>query len=199
LITEQYLEYIEWMKAMNMDFAGEFLVMAATLTQIKSRMLLPAHEGEDAEEEFMQEVTRPLQEYLQMKSVAEQLSLRPLLGENIFTRHPATETFLDDGQAQFIKVGLFELIDAFQKILENIPTEHRIDLSAERISVKERIRELVEILENKGTVTFEELFPALSGRGEIVVSFLAILEMVKLGLVRIAQHVQTGIIRLFYV
>ena len=118
LITEQYLNYLEWMKAMNMDLAGEFLVMAATLTQIKSRMLLPAHEGEEAEEEFMQEVTRPLQEYLQMKSVAEQLSLRPLLGEDTFTRHPATETFIDDGQTQFIKVGLFELIDAFQKILE---------------------------------------------------------------------------------
>ena len=134
-----------------------------------------------------------------MKSVAEQLSLRPVLGEDTFTRHPAAEMFPDDDQTQFIKVGLFELIDAFQKILESIPAEHRVDLTVERISVKERIRELVEILENKGTVTFEELFPSPSGKSEIVVTFLAILEMVKLGLVRIAQHVQTGIIRLFYV
>ena len=140
LITEQYLEYIEWMKAMNMDLAGEFLVMAATLTQIKSRMLLPVQVDEEAEEAFLQEVTRPLQEYLQMKSVAEQLSLRPLLGEDTFTRHPDSEVFLEDAQTQFIKVGLFELIDALSHPGDGRSSEfgwHGVMLPAAHDSVTE--------------------------------------------------------------
>ena len=95
LITEQYLEYLEWMQAMNIDYAGDFLLMASTLTQLKSRMLLPVHEGEDEEEDLMQEITRPLVEYLQMKSVADQLVERNLLGEKTFIRTPDRGEFLN--------------------------------------------------------------------------------------------------------
>jgi segregation and condensation protein A len=198
LITDQFLDYISWMKSMNIDFAGEFLVMAATLTQIKSRMLLPVHEGEMPEEDPRLEITRPLLEYLQMKSAAESLVQRNLLGEKTFVRNPPKETLWAAPEDEIIKVGLFELIDAFQKILENLPTEHRVDLTADRISVKDRISEIVDILETRGSVTFGELFSSDVDKNEIIVTFLAILEMVKLCLVRIMQHVQTGIIRLFY-
>ena len=89
LITKQYLEYLEWMKAMNIDMAGDFLVMASTLAQIKSRMLIPAHENENDDEDPRLELVRPLEEYLRMKSAAERLSERDLLGEDTFVRNPA--------------------------------------------------------------------------------------------------------------
>jgi segregation and condensation protein A len=198
LITEQYLQYIEWMQAMNIDYAGDFLLMASTLTQLKSRMLLPIHDGEDEAEDVLQEITRPLVEYLQMKSAADELVERNLLGENTFIRNPDRGEFLTGSDDEFIKIGLFELIDAFQKILERIPDEHRVDMRADEISVKDKIAQIIDILEAKESITFLELFSDIPDKHEIIVTFLAILEMVKLTLIRIFQHVQTGVIRIFY-
>jgi len=198
LITEQYLQYIEWMQAMNIDYAGDFLLMASTLTQLKSRMLLPVHDGEDEEEDVLQAITRPLVEYLQMKSAADELVERNLLGENTFIRNPDRAEFLTGSDDEFVKIGLFELIDAFQKILERIPDEHRVDMRADEISVKDKISQIIDILEAKESITFLELFTDIPDKHEIIVTFLAILEMVKLTLIRIFQHVQTGVIRIFY-
>ena len=199
LITEQFLEYLEWMKSMNIDFAGDFIVMASTLTQIKSRMLLPIHDGDPEEEEDpRQEITRPLVEYLQIKSAAEDLAARQLLGEDIFARNPGKVEGLIGPEGDVVKIGLFELIDAFQKILEKISPDHLVELTADSLSVKDRISELVDIFKKRKSLTFDELFAADSSKGEVIVTFLAILEMVKLSLVQMAQQVQTGIIRLFY-
>jgi segregation and condensation protein A len=175
--------------------------MASTLAQIKSRTLLPTHGNEDEDEDPRLELTRPLIEYLQMKSVAEQLAERDLLGEKTFARTYADEELKAFEETdQVIQVGLFELIDAFQKILKNIPEDHKIDLETDRVSVKERITEIVDMLEEKGTLTFSELFEAgVQRRSEIIVTFLALLEMVKLNLIRITQHLRSGIIRIFYV
>jgi len=197
LITEQYLEYLKWMKLMNIDFAGEFLVMASTLAQIKSRMLLPLHEEDDQEDPRL-ELTKPILEYLQMKSAAEQLSDRNLLGDNIFARGAHGEEILADTQDEYVKIGLFELIDAFQKILDKIPSDDRMEFTADKISVKYKISQIVDILESKGSTTFDELFSDSPNKSQIIVTFLAILEMVKLALVRIVQHVQSGVLRLFY-
>ena len=199
LIIEQYLQYMEWMKILNVDFAGDFIVMASTLAQIKSRMLLPYHGDGEEEEDPRQEIIRPLLEYLQMKSAAEQLAERDVLGESTFTRHPVREEFLTNDEDEVIKIGLFELIDAFQKILDGISPEDRMDLTADRISVKERISQIADILEVKGSITFDELFTTQQPtKSDFVVTFLAILEMVKLSIIRLAQHVQSGVIRLFY-
>lgn len=197
LITRQYLAYLDWMQMMNIDYAGEFLVMAATLTQIKSRMLLPVHD-QDEDEDPRQEIIKPLLEYLQLKSAADQLAERTLLGDGTFVRSAKPEELLVDTEDQMIQVGLFELIDAFQKILDNLPSDQLVEFTPDRVSVKERITEIVDILEEKGSVTFGELFAQDAAKIEVIVTFLAILEMVKLSLVRVAQHVQTGIIRLFY-
>ena len=199
LVTEQYLQYLEWMDALNLDYAAEFVVMASTLTQIKSRMLLPVHPEEAGEEEDpRQAIVRPLLEYLKLKSAAEQLAERPLLGEDTFTRPapPAALAVADDEEV--IKIGLFELIDAFQKILAGLPDEARIEFTTDTISVKERISQIADALEAKGSLTFFELFSEHPTRSEIVVTFLAILEMVKLALIRLVQHVNSGIIRIFY-
>ncbi len=200
LITEQYLQYLEWLKAMSVEYAAEFVVMASSLAQIKSRMLLPVHPEEAGEEEDpRQAIVRPLIEYLKLKSAAEQLAERPLLGEDTFTR-PTSAAALAAASTdeEVIKIGLFELIDAFQRILSGLPDEARIEFTADTISVKERISQIADLLEARGSLTFFELFSEHPTRGEIVVTFLAILEMVKLALIRLVQHLNSGIIRIFY-
>jgi segregation and condensation protein A len=198
LVTEQYLQYLEWMKIMNIDFAGDFIVMASTLAQIKSRMLLPASADEEDEDDPRHEIIKPLLEYLQMKSAAEQLSERHLLGEETFLRGRDRQEFLAIQQEEYIQVGLFELIDAFQKILEKIPDDQRMEFTPDKISVKEKITQITDILEAKDSTTFIELFSENPDKSEIIVTFLAILEMVRLALIRIVQHAQTGVMRLFY-
>jgi segregation and condensation protein A len=173
--------------------------MASTLTQIKSRMLLPFHGPEEDDEDPRMEITRPLLEYLQIKDAAEELYERNLLGERTFIRPSSKADYPVEPEDQIVKVGLFELIDAFKSILENLSEEQQIDFTPDRISVTDRISELVDLLEEKGSITFAELFSPEPDKSEIIITFLAILEMVKLHLVRVAQHVQTGIIRLFYI
>jgi segregation and condensation protein A len=198
LITRQYLEYLEWMKAMSIEFAGDFIVMASTLTQIKSRMLLPAYDHQEEDEDPRNAISRPLIEYLQMKNVAQQLADRDLLGDKIFVRSSSPQAAAFAVQEKEIQVGLFELIDAFRKILDDVSGEHHVDLYTERISVKDRINQIIDILEKKGSVAFEELFLESRVRADVIVTFLAVLEMVKLSLLRITQHIQTGVIRIFY-
>ena len=198
LLTDQYLEYLEWMKEMNIDFAGDFVVMAATLTQIKSRMLIPVHQGDDDEEDLLLEITKPLMEYLEMKFAAEQLAGRNLLGEDTFARLVRKDQYLQNREEEEIQIGLFELIDAFKKILDSVSDEEKINFFTEEISIRERISEIVDLLEKKGSISFDELFTGNADKSQIVVTFLATLEMVKLNLIRIVQHVQTRIIRLFY-
>ena len=198
MVTEQYLQYLEWIKIMNIDFAGEFIVMASTLAQIKSRMLLPAADDEE-DDDPRHEIIRPLIEYLQMKSAAEQLSERNILGEATFVRSSDHQEFLDEQDEPYVQVGLFELIDAFQKILAKIPDDVQLEFTPDKISVKERITQITDILEAKGSVTFDQLFSEQPDKAEVIVTFLAVLEMVKLTLIRIAQHAQTGVLRLFYV
>jgi len=199
VITDQYLAYLDWMQSMNIDLAGDFLVMAATLTQIKSRMLLPPSGEEGEEEDPRLEITRPLAEYLRMKAAADELSRRSLLGLDTFTRVPPPEDLKVEAGEEVVKIGLFELIEAFQKILANLTPAGRLDLTAEAITVKDKMAQIVDLFEQRGkSLTFGELFPEGAERAEVIVTFLAVLEMVKLGLVSLAQHVPTGIIRLFY-
>jgi len=198
LITRQYLEYIEWMKTLNIDFAGEFLLLASTLTHIKSRMLLPTHGIEGEDEDPRMEIARPLVEYLQIKSAAEELAKRNLLGDQTFIRQVDKKDLAFEPDQTVVRVGLFELIDAFRQILENWKDERSVDLTSDRMSVTDKIAELLDMLEQRGSLTFSELFGPETDRADIILTFLAILEMVKLYLVRVVQHLQTGVIRLFY-
>ena len=199
LITDQYLGYIELMKALNIDVAGDFILMAATLTQIKSRMLLPAAPADDPEaEDPRMEITRPLLEYLQMKSAADALAQRDLLGQDIFLREPVADEVDAEPEDIPLKLGLLDLIDAFQRVLDTLPGTHRLDFSDEGISVKDRITELIDQLETHGAITFDQLFSDRPTKGEIIVTFMAILEMARIGLIEISQGLQSGIIRIIY-
>jgi len=198
-ITDQYLEYLEWMQAMNLDLAGDFLLMASTLAHIKSRMLLPVHGEENDEEDPRMELARPLVEYMKVKSVAEELAGRYILGEHIFTRKTGDPEFNSKSRETFVHIGLFELVEAFKRLLDNTSAAHRVDFTEDQISVKDRMAEIVEILEQRGSITFLELFFPDSDRSMIVITFLAMLEMVKSAIVRVVQNTQTGSIRLFYI
>jgi segregation and condensation protein A len=197
LITEQYLAYLEWMKLLNIDNVGDFLVMASTLAHIKSRTLLPTHGDDDAEEDPRLEIVRPLSEYLRIKSVAEALTRRNLLGDKIFTRRAKTKVPIDEDQ-DLVQVGLFELIEAFQNILQRVSKDHQVDMTTEQVSVKDRMNAIVSVLEEKGSIVFMDLFAKRSEKGFIVATFLALLELMKLNLVHVVQNAQSGVIRLFY-
>jgi segregation and condensation protein A len=196
LITDRYLDYIEWMKAMNVDIAGDFLVMAATLIQIKSRMLLPVHDDSD-EEDPRQEIARPLLEYLQMKSAAMQLNDRELLGEHTFIRSPLKSADPGMLQDREIRVDLFDLIKAFQRIIDNMSPDLSLDVVADKLSIQDRMTELIQVLKEKGSLIFQELFLIPAGKAEIIVTFLAILEMVKRNAACVIQHSDTGNITLY--
>jgi segregation and condensation protein A len=199
LIAQQYMEYLEWMKSVNIDVAGEFLVMAATLAHIKSRMLLPTQEEEEEDEDPRMEIVRPLAEYLQLKYAAENLLERDQLDWDVFRRRDldAAEAW-SEGEPGLIQVGLFELIDAFQDIIKRVSPKYFWDLTPDTISVKSRMAQIADILEEQESATFAELFETEATRKDIIMTFLAILEMAKLQLIRIMQHVESGIIRIFY-
>jgi segregation and condensation protein A len=197
LITEQYLAYLEWIKLLDIDNVGDFLVMAATLAHIKSRMLLPQHGLADDEEDPRMELVRPLAEYLRIKSAAQALANRDLLGDTIFTRKTKSKQFMDD-EPDMIQVGLFELIDAFQRVLSRVGKDHTVEIPTDEVSVKDRMNDIIAVIEDKGSVTFTELFQATDAKRYVIITFLAILELMKMTLVRVAQSAQSGIIRLFY-
>lgn len=198
LITKQYVEYIQWLKALNIDVAGDFLVMAATLAHIKSRMLLPAPEEQDEEDDPRMEIVRPLAEYLQIKYAAEDLGNRDHLDWDVFVRSNIDdEDGADEESGNLIQVGLFELIDAFQEIIKRATPNYFLDITPDTISVKNRITQIVDVLEQHGSVSFQELFETDVTKGDIIITFLAILEMAKCQVIRIMQHVESGIIRIF--
>ena len=142
LITQQYLEYLELMKQLNIDIAGEFLVMAAELMHIKSKMLLPKPEFEEEEEEGpdpREELVRRLIEYQQFKEAAEQLRERELLGRDVFIRGATAQDWVEIAGDSIAPLSLFHLIEAFQKLLEKVPGE--VQMEVDRVSVRERIIE----------------------------------------------------------
>ncbi len=201
LITDQFLAYLEWMRSLNIEVASDFLVMAATLAYIKSRMLLPSTPSEDAdgdEEDPRMEIAGALIEMLQMKSVAEQLLDRPILDEDIFTRHPEKTLFLYNPEEDVVKTDLFELIHSYHQLLQRAGGQNGIHIMAEQVTVKQKMSEIISIIEEKGTITFRELLSDHPSKLEIIVTFLAVLEMAKINLARIVQTSKAGIMRLFY-
>jgi segregation and condensation protein A len=199
IIVEQYLGYMEIMEELSLEVSGDFLVMAASLMHIKSRMLIPAEQDNDEEtEDPRMEIVRPLEEFLRIRNAADKLSGLSLLDRDIFCR-PATEEMTDMAKdlRSLRPVGLFELIDAFQRIAKGISKDHLVDITKEMISVKQKISELMEILDEKKDITFQELFIGEHSREMLIITFLAVLEMIRLNLIRVMQHADSGIIRIY--
>jgi len=201
LITGQYLEYLELMKELNLDIAGEFLVMASTLIKIKSQMLLPPVEGEgegEDETDPRAELMEHLLEYQHYKEAAHQLVTRELLEKDIFKR-PQTE---DPGEAKvdgdmLIEASLFDLVDALRKVIErkDLP-ENIMGVAVEKMTVRDKIVSILRQLKETPQLVFQSLFDPLVTRFEIVVTFLAVLELIRLRAIRVFQVQPYGEIRI---
>ena len=198
-ITDKYLAYLEWMRVLNIDIAAEFLVMAATLAHIKSRMLLPPgqSEGDDeAEEEGdpRQDLVRRLLEYQRYKEAAEELRDRPILDRDAFSRGALAALPPVEEASPFGEVSVFRLIEALDRVMQQSSRRVSHEVLIERISIADRIQELAEILLIRREVTFEELFEDAPTRLRIVVTFMALLEMARLKMVRLHQAEASEII-----
>ena len=195
LIGKQYLEYIELMKELNIDIAAEYLVMAATLALIKSRMLLPSEEeGEDGEEiDPRAQLVIRLLEYQRYKEAAETLSKRRLLGRDIFEARGPRPDAVPESERE-IEVGLFELIEAFREVLEEARAHDRVHaVETENVTVRDRMIYVMELFEDVDRLDFTEIFQigllGAPSRPMLVATFLAILELARLGAVHLFQSV----------
>jgi segregation and condensation protein A len=191
MIARQYLEYLEAMEELNLNVAGDFLVMAATLLQIKSKMLLPVDETADDDEEGpdpREELVRRLLEYKAFKEAARQLDDQEKVWREIFWREQALsveETVEEDLSLE--NVSLFDLVDALKGVLERTPGSRLLEIAPDNLTVRERMNLILEVLEGKDSVSFAALFEGSSHRLVVVVTFLALLELMRLRVARVFQ------------
>ena len=191
LITSQYLEYIEIMKELNLEIAGDFLVMAATLIQIKSRMLLPPDEEAPSEEQEdpRRELVQRLVEYQRYKEAALDFRTKEDEWLKVFHREPLSDE--DEGELYLFDLSLFDLLDAFRKILDKAPSE-MVSITKEILTVKNRMSMIMEIIEEHEAVRFEDLFKEGITKIYLIVTFLALLELIRIGLARAYQEREFG-------
>src|SRR6186997_1010211 len=200
-ITQQYLEYIEMMKELNLDTVGEFLVMAATLIHIKSKMLLPrpesAQEGEP-EEDPREALVRRLLEHQKFKAAAELLHEKEIQRSAQWGRPDGrVADVVGEAPEVEIEVDLFSLMAAFRQVIERARQRPVVILPPEQISIETRIAQLLARLSETDACGFEELFADVQSRAGMIVTFLALLEMIRLKLVRVFQQGSFGPIRVY--
>jgi len=191
-ISRQYLDYIDVMRELNLDVAGEFLVMASTLIQIKSQMLLPSILEGDGEEEQGEdpraELVRRLLEYGKYREAAIDFAARQILDRDVFARNfPSAELEALDPEDASVEIEVFELVDAFRRILARAPKESFHEVGSENISIADRISDILDYLQGRDVITFEELFLGNLTREFIVATFLAILELCRLKMIKLTQ------------
>ena len=190
IIAQQYLQYLEAMEELNLNVAGDFLVMAATLLQIKSKMLLPVDETADDDEDGpdpREELVRRLLEYKAFKEAARQLDDQEKVWREIFWREQALSVEEAAEDLSLENVSLFDLVDALKEVLERNPSSQLIEIVPDNLTVRERMNLILETLEGKDSVSFAALFEGSSHRMVVVVTFLALLELMRLRVARVFQ------------
>lgn len=188
-ITKAYLEYIEVMKLLDLDVVGEFLVMAATLIKIKSRMLLPPEEVEEPEEEIEDprtELVRQLVEYQKYKEAASHLEGMETKQRKLFSR-PLAGDLKDEAWPGGLGVGLFDLLTSFKDILVRVEEEKFHEIKPEILTLQEKMGHILGVLRRKSRVGFSTLFDGGLGKLDLIVTFLALLELIRLRKVLIRQ------------
>ena len=186
-VTQQYLQYMELMRLLDLNIAGEFLVMAATLIHIKSKMLLPPEPKEDGqaeEDDPRNELVRKLLEYQKFKEAAGLLRQKELQRQNIFTRQAQVSSV--DGERYF-EASLFDLLSAFSNALKEIPKELFYEIIKDEFTVEEKVHDLLHMLMNTASLSLSSLFGKAINQVEMVVTFLAILELIRLKEIVVAQ------------
>jgi len=184
-VTRQYMAYIELMRAVKLDLAAEYLLMAATLAEIKSRLLLPRHEEEEDEEDPRAALVRRLQEYERFREASMGLGDRPRVDRDIFVAW----AFVDaHPQTAVVKVTLNDLAAAFQSVVEESERFQHLHINREALSVRERMSLILNRLQEEEFVEFESLFLVQEGRMGLVVTFVAILELIKEEVLFVVQN-----------
>ena len=194
-ITSQYVQYLELMQMLDLNIAGEFLVMAATLMMIKSRMLLPVEERpelEEEEEDPRWDLVRQLVEYKKFKDAALHLEALETRREDIFGRDGAEAVLGKEPEVALHDVGLFDLISAFSEALKKVKSEELREIFAERFTVAEKIEALGERLQREGRFSVSAMFAGMRSRHEIACTFLALLELIRLAQARAVQRETYG-------
>jgi len=195
-ITDQYLEYLELMQLLDLTIAGEFLVMAATLMHIKSRMLLPPEQVEGEEQEMEDpraELVRRLLEYKKFKEAASELSQLASHQKHFFARvGPGVDVGEIAPQAEFFEASLFDLITAFTKVLKDIPKETFHRVIKDEFTVSQKIHDVLHLLVERKKMVFTDLFRQAKNKFEIITIFLALLELIKMREVNAIQSSQFG-------
>lgn len=191
-ITEQYLEYIDMMKMMDLDVIGDFLVMAATLMQIKSRMLLPPDPGQPEEEEFdpRDELVKRLQEYKMFKEIAEKLKEKESSRQDLFGRsmdEDLAREIKDDAKEVYFEASLFDLINAFTSAIRKFKEETVYQVNKEEFTVEQKIHEILHLLLEKENIMLTELFGKAGSKVEVIVTFMSILELIRLREILVMQ------------
>ena len=191
-ITEQYMQYIEMMKMLDLDIVGDFLVMAATLMQIKSKMLLPPDPSEEDEEEIdpRDELARRLLEYKKFKEIAETLKVKEEERKELFARNISEEErrqLSEDAKEVVFEANLFDLINALSEALRKVPEDVIHEITREEFTVEQKIHDVLHLLLKKSSVKVSKLFAQAQTKMEAIVTFLAILELIRLKEVKIIQ------------
>ena len=200
LVTQQYLEYLDLMTEMDLDLAGEFLVMAATLIHIKSRTLLPRPDPtqDEAEEDPREALVRRLIEHQRFKAAAELLHEKEIQRSATWTRpDERIAELVGDPPEPEIEVDLFSLMTAFRQVLDRARKRPKVMLPPEQLSIEDRIEQLESRLSEQEACGFEELFADVDTRAGMIVTFLALLEMIRLKRVRVFQQAPGGAIRVY--
>jgi len=199
LITQQYLEYLDLMKSLDIEIAGEFLVMASSLTHIKSRMLLPPPENPEADEDGVDpraELIRRLLEYKQFKDAALSLERKEDTWSRIFTRPAETTPDLPaDDEPMLFDFHLFDLLAALKDVMARVP-DATFEITAEAVSITEKISHILNRLEFEDSLLFADLFEGSTSKMQVIATFLALLELIKTRIVKAVQVEQFGAIRL---
>lgn len=191
-VTEQYLEYIEMMKMLDLEVVGEFLVMAATLIQIKSRMLLPVDpmEEEEEEEDPRDDLVKRLQEYKIFKEIAEQLKVKEQERQKLYPRKLDDEMkkeLHDDAKEVYFEASLFDLINAFSKALTKFKDQDVYEVDHEEYTVDDKIHYILHSLLKKSSMVLTDFFAASRNKGEVIVTFMAVLELIRLKEIKVLQ------------
>ena len=197
-ITTQYMEYLRVMRMLDLNIAGEFIVMAATLMMIKSRMLLPAEDRSEEEEEEEADprwdLVRQLVEYKKFKDIANQLQEREFYQENVFEFGGKSVIAVepDDAGLTLQDVGLFDLIAAFNEVLKKAPPEQLGEIAADRFTVADKIDHVLKTVRSGGSLRFSRMFSHMASRNEIICTFLALLELLRLRQITAVQDARFG-------
>ena len=190
VLLDHYLLYIENLKSIDIDEAGEFLVVAATLAQIKSKLLLPKEETPDEEEKDPREdLVRYLLEYQKIKQAAELLAGRPLLGRDVFLK--GTKEVFEGAEAEG-RGTLFQLVRGFQKALLDVKASQPMELLGEAVSVADRLKEVFTELRSRKELEFSDLIGVSYTKTYLIATFLALLELVRLKKIKLFQGVENG-------